>query len=171
MSVDTSHIDPVTGDYNGPMFDGHDIMYLKIAAGLFILTAIEVALSYSGLEHASLASSLMALAAIKFVIVAGYFMHLKFDSPLLRRLFIGGGLLAVFCYFGVMSAMGALRTPRALLPIHWWVYLIGFVAIVAVWVVPRIGGHDDHEGHDHGDHDVHDHSHDDHSHDDHAHAH
>jgi cytochrome c oxidase subunit IV len=160
MSLDTTHIDPVTGEYNGPMFDGHDIMYLKVAAGLFVLTAIEVALSYSGLKHASLAAFLMSLAAIKFIIVAGYFMHLKFDSPLLRRLFIGGGLLAVFCYFGVMSAMGALRTPQALLPIHWWVYLIGFVAAVAVWIVPRMGSDD--VAHEHG-HD-HDHAHDDHSH-------
>jgi caa(3)-type oxidase subunit IV len=153
--ADPSHIDPVTGDYVGPMFDDHDKMYLKVAAALFVLTGIEVALSYSGLEHGSLAGMLLALAAIKFIVVAGFFMHLKFDTPMFRRLFIGGAVLAGFCYTAVLSATGALRTPRAILPIHWWVYLVFAVAVLGVWVVPHGGDHDDelalddHTGHAH----------------------
>lgn len=161
MSTDThadpsAHVDPVTGEYTGPMFDGHDLVYIKVFVALVVLTAVEVALSYSGLKHASLATFLLSLAAIKFVVVAGFFMHLKFDTPLFRRLFVGGGILAGFCYFAMMSAMGALRTPRALLPIHWWVYIVGAIVFLAVWVVPRgLAGDDDeldHADHDHSDH-------------------
>ena len=41
---------------------------------------------------------LMALAFLKFVMVAAFFMHLKFDSPMLRRLFITGIVLAAVVY-------------------------------------------------------------------------
>jgi cytochrome c oxidase subunit IV len=95
-------------EYTGPMFDEHDKQYLKVFAGLVALTALEVYLSYSPLKDAKagLALPLMGLALIKFIIVAGFFMHLKFDTPLLRRLFIVGGVLASFCYIMVLGAMG-----------------------------------------------------------------
>ena len=95
-------------EYTGPMFDEHDKQYFKVFAGLVALTALEVYLSYSPLndKKAGLALPLMGLALIKFILVAGFFMHLKFDSPLLRRLFIGGGVLATFCYVLVLCAMG-----------------------------------------------------------------
>jgi cytochrome c oxidase subunit IV len=41
---------------------------------------------------------LLVLMACKFAIVVGYFMHLRFDSPLLRRLFVGGLITAVTVY-------------------------------------------------------------------------
>jgi hypothetical protein len=40
-------------------------------------------------------------AVVKFVMVGGYFMHLKFDSPIFRRFFVTGLLLAMVV-FGVV---------------------------------------------------------------------
>lgn len=136
--------------YDGPMFDDHDKEYLKIAFGLAVLTAIEVWLSYAGLEGAALALPLLALAAVKFIIVAAFFMHLKPDTPLFRRLFTGGAVLAGFCYLGVLSAMHAMSGA-----LHWIIYGVFSVALL-VFVFRRTAG-DAHADHDH-DHAGHDHS-------------
>jgi cytochrome c oxidase subunit IV len=109
--VDThanDHTDDALVDGEFPLFDDHDKQYLKVFAGLVVLTAIEVYLSYSPLsdKKAGLAVPLLVLAFIKFAIVAGFFMHLKFDTPLLRRLFVGGAVLAGFCYTLVLFALG-----------------------------------------------------------------
>ena len=119
------------GEYIGPAFTAKDKQYVKIFVVLFVLTAIEVALSYTPLESkkAAFALPMLALAAIKFIIVAGYFMHLKFDSPLMRRLFIIGAVLAFFCYNAVLSAVGQFRGLG-----HWLVFGIFSAALLAVWV-------------------------------------
>ncbi|MGI8983581.1 MAG: cytochrome C oxidase subunit IV family protein [Acidimicrobiales bacterium] len=75
--------------------------YIRIALLLAAITAVEVAFSYWDAVDAILAPSLIAMSIVKFVIVVGYFMHLKFDSRLFRRLFVAGLALAVFC-FGVV---------------------------------------------------------------------
>jgi len=46
---------------------------------------------------------LLALTGLKFVLVAFWFMHLRFDTPLFRRLFFTGGILAALIY-GVVGA-------------------------------------------------------------------
>ncbi len=74
--------------------------YWVIALILAIITAVEVALSYIDLGNA-VAPLLLVGMAMKFFIVAAYFMHLKFDSRVTRRLFISGLSLAVFCYLGM----------------------------------------------------------------------
>ena len=43
------------------------------------------------------------MMVIKFAIVAGYFMHLKFDSSLFTRLFVSGLLLAIFVYTAALA--------------------------------------------------------------------
>jgi cytochrome c oxidase subunit 4 len=57
-----------------------------------------VAFSYIDAVEGILAPSLIAMSIVKFVIVVGYFMHLKFDSRLFRRLFVAGIALAIFCF-------------------------------------------------------------------------
>jgi cytochrome c oxidase subunit 4 len=74
--------------------------YWVIAAILAVITAVEVALSYIDLGNA-VAPLLLVGMVMKFFIVASYFMHLKFDSRVTRRLFISGLALAVFCYLGM----------------------------------------------------------------------
>ncbi len=126
MSTATHVVDHSESSEHFPLFDAHDKQYLFVALGLACLTAIEVVLSYTKLKHASLAMPLLALAAIKFIIVAAFFMHLKLDSPVFRRLFIIGAVLAGFCYVGVLSAVGVF-TGFA----HWLIY-VGFSFVVLV---------------------------------------
>jgi cytochrome c oxidase subunit IV len=72
-------------------------LYIKIAILLAVLTAIEVALYY--VKAGSLNTPvLIVLMIAKFFFVAGYFMHLKFDSRIFRRFFILGIVLATAIY-------------------------------------------------------------------------
>ena len=48
---------------------------------------------------------LFALMFIKFVMIAGIFMHLKFDPKILRRVFIFGVLFALAIYLIALSSM------------------------------------------------------------------
>jgi cytochrome c oxidase subunit IV len=72
--------------------------YVWVAVVLAIVTAIEVGLYYLGLSDRLLVAMLLGLAFIKFSLVAAYFMHLKFDAVLLRRVFVTGIILAIGVY-------------------------------------------------------------------------
>lgn len=81
--------------------------YVKVAVALAIVTAIEVGLFYiEGLGDGLLIGLLMALMAIKFAMVAMWFMHLKFDSRIFSRLFITGLLLAIAVFTVVLVTIG-----------------------------------------------------------------
>lgn len=85
--------------------------YWKIAVVLAVLTAIEVGLYYvdQELELGALnAGLLLVLAVAKFIIVVGWFMHLRFESPLLNRFFTGGFVLAFSLYAIVLGLLGVL---------------------------------------------------------------
>ncbi|MEX1158409.1 MAG: cytochrome C oxidase subunit IV family protein [Thermomicrobiales bacterium] len=69
------------------------MQYVLIAAILAIITATEVATYYIGALASVLVYILIALSVLKFTIVVGYYMHLKFDNRLLTWIF-GMGLLA-----------------------------------------------------------------------------
>lgn len=85
--------------------------YWIIAAILGGVTATEVALSY--LDWGAIIGPLLLLGmAVKFFLVASFFMHLKFDSKVTRRLFISGLALAVGCYIGVFMTFRQLG-PRS----------------------------------------------------------
>lgn len=63
--------------------------YILIWAYLFILTVIEVAAAFlSHIPKHWLILILVALAVVKAVMVAMYFMHLKFERWRLRLIFI-----------------------------------------------------------------------------------
>lgn len=76
--------------------DDHDhpgmMQYVLIAAILAIITAIEVATYYIESLEPYLIWILMPLSIAKFVIVVGYYMHLKFDNKLFTWLFASGML-------------------------------------------------------------------------------
>lgn len=84
-----------------------DAQYIKIAAILACITAGEVGVYYikGGLGD-GFAPLLICLAAIKFFIVGSYFMHLRFDNRVLRRLFITGIVLACVIYAFVFLILG-----------------------------------------------------------------
>ena len=78
--LDTGHPSPAT--------------YFKIAMTLSVITAIEVGVFYiEGLGH-GIIPVLVILSAVKFALVAMFYMHLKFDSPLFTWFFVGGLTLA-----------------------------------------------------------------------------
>lgn len=72
--------------------------YVGIGLILAVVTAVEVALYYTSLSGYLLVALLLGLAFIKFGMVAAYFMHLKFDGRLLKRLFVAGIILAAAVY-------------------------------------------------------------------------
>lgn len=81
-----------------------DLKYVKIAAILAVLTALEVGTYFwkdifgSAPTTAALVAVLFPMMIAKFMIVTGYFMHLKYDNPLFRRVFVFGLVLAVAVY-------------------------------------------------------------------------
>jgi cytochrome c oxidase subunit 4 len=91
---------------------GHEhpstVKYVGIAILLGIITALEVVLYYIDMPEGLLVAFLMILAAMKFTLVASFFMHLKFDSPVLRRLFLTGIILAGVVYTVVLLTLRVL---------------------------------------------------------------
>ncbi len=58
--------------------------YLAVFAGLAVLTAVEVGLVFTGAAQSVRVVLLIALAFSKATLVALYYMHLKFEGPLIR---------------------------------------------------------------------------------------
>lgn len=84
------------------------LKYVGIALVLAVVTAVEVALYYIEMPDGLLVSMLLGLAVIKFGMVAAFFMHLKFDGRLLRRLFVTGIVLAGAVYTVVLVTLDVL---------------------------------------------------------------
>jgi cytochrome c oxidase subunit 4 len=88
-----------------------DKLYVQTAVVLALITVVEV-LTYvwpelpvwhwGGDSNIGLISILMILMIAKFVIVVAIFMHLKFDRPILWRVFVSGLVLALGVYIAVM---------------------------------------------------------------------
>ena len=74
-----------------------DNRYVVIAAILAAITGGEVAASYIDLGPVFI-PLLLVMMAIKFFIVVSFFMHLKFDNNVFKRLFYTGLFLAIFVY-------------------------------------------------------------------------
>lgn len=91
------HVDPIEAHHPGPR------QYVVVAVVLAIVTAIEVAIYYVEFIQDWLVPLLIAFSFIKFVMVVAWFMHLKFDSRMFRRLFVTGLILA-FIVFGIVLA-------------------------------------------------------------------
>ena len=77
--------------------------YVQIAIVLGILTAIEIALYYTeDIVGVFTDPILIILAVGKFIIVVGWFMHLRFENKMVNRFFAGGMILALFLFAIVM---------------------------------------------------------------------
>lgn len=76
-------------------------LYVQIAVILGVLTAMEVSTYFVELGPLAL-PLLVVLMSIKFVLVAGFFMHLKFDTRVYTRLMGTGLSLAVVIYVVVL---------------------------------------------------------------------
>ncbi len=86
---------------------GHpqDSDYVKIALLLAVITALEVATYWLELTNVVIAA-LWVMMIVKFVIVIGYFMHLKYDSKIFRWMFLGGLFMALAVYVIAFAASG-----------------------------------------------------------------
>ncbi len=142
-------------EYVGPALSAHDKQYIGVGFGLAVITAVEVVL-YSVEKNGDISAAantwaLLVLSFIKFVIVAAFFMHLKTDNPIFRRMFVVGAALAGFAYLATLTAFGVFKTW-----VPWVAYLV--FALVGIALAFKKGpAKTDHADHDHADHDHPDH--------------
>ena len=94
-------------DHSHGLTDGG---YVWIFFFLVVVTGAEVAWSYlhyfknsTGGKHLVFVLGLLLMMSVKFAVVAGNFMHLKFDSRVLTRLFYFGLFLALLVYCAALS--------------------------------------------------------------------
>lgn len=82
--------------------------YWLIALILGIITMLEVAVFYVPLLHSVIVPILLVLSTAKFALVAMFFMHLKFDKPILTTLFAGGIVVAASIILAMMLLFGTI---------------------------------------------------------------
>jgi len=80
--------------------------YVVIALILAVLTAMEVMVFYVQALRPVLVPLLLVMMAAKFALVIMFFMHLKFDSPLLTGVFTWGVFMAVSIILALMAIFG-----------------------------------------------------------------
>ena len=108
----TSTSPPAAEQIEGHRPHPTDAQYILIALILAIVTGIEVGVYYiKGLGDAG-NPLLLILAAIKFIIVVSFFMHLRFDNRLLRRVFVTGIVLALAVYIIVFFSLGVFTSSH-----------------------------------------------------------
>ena len=82
--------------------------YVGIAIFLFVVTAVEVAIAVASLPVGVTTLTLFVLMFMKAAGVAGYYMHLRSDSPIFTYLLLGGTLVAVGVILAVAAFYGLL---------------------------------------------------------------
>ena len=86
-------------------------LYVQIAGVLFVLTALEFSTYF--IDFAAMhIPLLLILMAVKFGLVAGFFMHLKYDTRLFSRVMYGGLIGALGLYAITFAALAEI--PRGL---------------------------------------------------------
>ena len=94
---------PATAEHDEVHDHPSDLKYIKIALILAALTLIEVLTYTFGMEGAALMAVIFPIMIVKFVVVAGYFMHLKFDSKVFTTMFVAGLGFAVVVYVVMLT--------------------------------------------------------------------
>ena len=92
--------------------------YWKVALILTLITVVEVWIYYIPAFVASrlFVPSLLIMSAVKFVTVVLFYMHLRYDHPIMRALFVGPLLIAIVIILAVMALFGAfVLLPRVVL--------------------------------------------------------
>ncbi len=80
--------------------------YLGIAVVLTVVTALEVAVFYMPAMHPVLVPVLLTLSALKFALVAMWYMHLKFDHRLFSWLFVIPMFIAALVIIALLKLFG-----------------------------------------------------------------
>ena len=93
---------PAAGSVEAAADHGHHPtprQYVLIAVVLVVITGIEIATSYIDTGHTNLIIlALFVMAAVKFFLVAAWYMHMKVDQPFFRRIFVVGMVGAGIVY-------------------------------------------------------------------------
>ena len=82
--------------------------YVLIAVILFAITAAEVGVTYVDALDSARAPLLLTMSAVKFFLVVGWYMHLRFDSKAYRYLFMIGLILTPVLFGAVLFTFGLL---------------------------------------------------------------
>ena len=81
--------------------------YVVVAVVLSVITAVEIAVSYTegDIPDGLIVVLLLAMMVMKFILVASWFMHLRTDQPVFRRFFIVGSIAAPVLYLVVLATL------------------------------------------------------------------
>lgn len=80
--------------------------YVLVALVLAVITGVEVMVFYLEALRPIIVPILLVLSTAKFILVVSFFMHLKYDSRMLRWLFAGPLLMAVLIILAIMALYG-----------------------------------------------------------------
>ena len=83
------------------------MQYVIVAVVLVVITALEIAVSYSEgtIPDGLIVVLLLGMAFVKFFLVASWYMHLRTDQPVFRRFFILGSSAAIGLYLVVLATL------------------------------------------------------------------
>jgi cytochrome c oxidase subunit 4 len=83
-----------------------DKQYVIVALVLAAITCLEVSTYFTSVWDWGklLMPALLLMAGVKFYLIAAYFMHLKYDRKVLRRVFASGIVLPLGVYMVVLLA-------------------------------------------------------------------
>jgi cytochrome c oxidase subunit 4 len=80
--------------------------YWAVFAVLVVITIVEVGVFYVPAFHNFLAPVLLTLSAGKFALVVMFYMHLKFDKPLFRMVFVLPLVIAIAVILSLLLLFG-----------------------------------------------------------------
>ena len=116
MASESHHATAPHGGHAAAHEGGHATVrtYVNVAVVLAVITAIEVATLYvPGIPNWILITSLLLMSALKFVLVVGFFMHLRYDHAILKSLFVGPLIIAICIILALMALFSAfILLPR-----------------------------------------------------------
>jgi cytochrome c oxidase subunit 4 len=80
-------------------------VYVRVAIILAIITLVEVVIWYVPTVRPVLVPALIVLSVAKFLMVVGFFMHLKFDTRLYRFMFASGLVVTLGVYLALLAML------------------------------------------------------------------
>ena len=80
-------------------------LYFLIFVVLFVVTGVEVGVTY--FPQIPQAPTLISLAVVKFLLIAAFYMHLKYDSRVFAAFFILGLIIAAGMLFSFLALFTA----------------------------------------------------------------
>jgi cytochrome c oxidase subunit 4 len=104
--------DPVAPAHDGGAEHASVGTYVKVAAILTIITALEFAVIYIRALTPILVPLLLVMSAAKFALVVLFFMHLRYESRVLTFLFTGPLVIAIGVVVALTTLTGAFLVYR-----------------------------------------------------------